>query len=256
MAQPTSSPSSSATSARERLIVALDTPDAATALSWAESLRGEAGLFKVGLELFVAEGPAVVRRLHEQGHGLFLDLKFHDIPNTCAGAIRSAARMGVRMMNVHASGGPAMLRAAAEAAREFGAQKPILLGVTVLTSLDAAALARIGVTGTPAERVQAWARMCQEEGLDGVVASAQEAALIRAACGPEFVIVTPGIRPAGSAVGDQKRIATPAGAMRDGAHYLVVGRAITAAGDPAGAARGVVEEMAGALAELRGSGSA
>lgn len=235
--------------ARERLIVALDTPDAATALQWAESLRGEAGLFKVGLELFVAEGPSVVRHLHEQGHGLFLDLKFHDIPNTCAGAVRSAARMGVRMMNVHASGGPAMLRAAAEAAREFVVERPILLGVTVLTSLDAAALAHIGVTGTPAERVQAWARMCQQEGLDGVVASAQEAALIRAACGPDFVIVTPGIRPAGSAVGDQKRVATPASAIADGAHYLVLGRAITAAADPAAAARAVVNEMATAMAE-------
>lgn len=247
---PSTPPSSDAVSvARERLIVALDTPEAATALRWADALQGEAGLFKVGLELFVAEGPAVVRRLHEQGHGLFLDLKFHDIPNTCAGAIRSAAQLGVRMMNVHASGGPAMLRAAAEAARAFGAQKPILLGVTVLTSLDAAALAHVGITGTPAERVQAWARMCQDEGLDGVVASAQEAALIRAACGPEFVIVTPGIRPAGSAVGDQKRVATPASAIADGAHYLVVGRAITAAAEPAAAARAVVAEMAAALAE-------
>ena len=244
---PSFSAADAVAAARERLIVALDTPDASTALQWATALRGEAGLFKVGLELFVAEGPDVVRRLHQQGLRLFLDLKFHDIPNTCAGAVRSAARQGVRMVNVHASGGPAMLRAAAGAAREFGDQAPILLGVTVLTSLDAEALAHIGISGSPSERVQAWARMCQQEGLDGVVASAREAALIRAACGPGFLIVTPGIRPAGSAVGDQKRIATPAAALGDGADYLVVGRAITEATNPAAAARDVVAEMAQAL---------
>lgn len=249
MAESISPSSPSLDAARERLIVALDTPDGATALRWAQGLQGIAGLFKVGLELFVAEGPAIVRHLQAQGHHLFLDLKFHDIPNTCAGAVRSAAHLGVRMMNVHAAGGPVMLRAAAGAAREFGADAPILLGVTVLTSLDAATLHRLGLTGTPAERVQTWARMCQDEGLDGVVASAQEAALIRAACGPDFVIVTPGIRPAGSAVGDQKRVATPAGAIGDGAHYLVVGRAITEAEDPVAAARAVLAEMAAALGE-------
>ncbi|MGA2673270.1 MAG: orotidine-5'-phosphate decarboxylase [Terracidiphilus sp.] len=235
--------------ARRRLIVALDVPDAASAAALVERLEGNCHWFKVGLELFVAAGPAVLEPLLRRGHSVFLDLKFHDIPNTVAGAVRSAAALGVRMMTVHAAGGPAML-SAARAALDGLADPPELLAVTVLTSMDAAQLSAIGLKGTPAAQVERLARMGLAAGMRGFVCSPQEVASLRALAGPQGVLVIPGIRPAGSAVGDQKRIATPAEALRLGASYLVAGRPITQAPNPAEAAEAILKEMAGALAHL------
>jgi orotidine-5'-phosphate decarboxylase len=232
--------------ARKRLIVALDVPDAASAAALAERLEDNCHWFKVGLELFVAAGPAVLEPLLRRGHSVFLDLKFHDIPNTVAGAVRSAAALGVRMMTVHAAGGPAML-SAARAARDGLADPPELLAVTVLTSMDAAQLSAIGLNRPPAGQVEALARMGLAAGMRGFVCSPQEVASLRALAGPQGVLVIPGIRPAGAAIGDQKRIATPAEALRLGASYLVVGRPITQAPDPAQAAEAILEEMAQAL---------
>jgi orotidine-5'-phosphate decarboxylase len=202
--------------------------------------------FKVGLELFVAAGPAVLKPLVARGHSVFLDLKFHDIPNTVAGAVRSAANLGVRMMTVHAAGGPAML-AAARAALDGVANPPELLAVTVLTSMDQAQLNAVGVDRSPAKQVELLARMGLDAGMRGFVCSPQEVARLRALTGPAGVLVIPGIRPAGSATGDQKRIATPGDALRQGASYLVVGRPITQAPDPAEAAEAILREMADAL---------
>ncbi|MEX2271621.1 MAG: orotidine-5'-phosphate decarboxylase [Vicinamibacterales bacterium] len=224
---------------RDRMLVALDFPDAAAALETAERLRGHVGGFKVGKQLFTAKGPALVRSLASRGDRVFLDLKFHDIPNTVAGAVQSAAHLGVWMLNVHASGGRAMMAAAREAAdraAEEGAPRPLVIGVTVLTSMDAAALHETGVDADPADHVVRLARLARESGLDGVVCSPQEIGLVRAACGSDFLIVTPGIRGADDAKGDQVRTATAAGAMQAGADYLVIGRPITAASDPAMAA--------------------
>jgi orotidine-5'-phosphate decarboxylase len=215
----------------KRVIVPLDFPDAAAALALAARLDPRLCRVKVGKELFVAAGPAVVDALQERGFEVFLDLKFHDIPNTVAGACRSAARLGVWMMNVHASGGEAMLRAAREAVAAV-TKPPLLIGVTILTSLDDAALARIGFSGTAREHVEGLARLSRECGLDGVVCSAQEAPLVRAATGTGFVLVTPGIRLDGDAKGDQARTATPREAIALGADYLVIGRPITRAPDP------------------------
>jgi orotidine-5'-phosphate decarboxylase len=200
------------------------------------------------LELFVAAGPAVLEPLVERGHSIFLDLKFHDIPNTVAGAVRSAAGLGVRMINVHASGGPAML-AAAKTALEGVPDPPQLLAVTVLTSMDQAQVNAAGVDRTPGEQVELLARMCLEAGIRGFVCSPQEVARLRAITGPEGVLVIPGIRPAGGDIGDQRRIATPAEALRQGASYLVVGRPITQAADPQAAAERILEEMAAALTD-------
>jgi orotidine-5'-phosphate decarboxylase len=200
----------------------------------------------VRLELFVAAGPAVLKPLVARGHSVFLDLKFHDIPNTVAGAVRSAANLGVRMMTVHAAGGPAML-AAARAALDGVANPPELLAVTVLTSMDQAQVNAVGVERSPAKQVERLARMGLEAGMRGFVCSPQEVASLRALTGPEGVLVIPGIRPAGSATGDQKRIATPGDALRQGASYLVVGRPITQAPDPAEAAEAILREMAEAL---------
>ncbi len=231
--------------ARDRLIVALDVSSATEAVRMAENLRGHAGLFKVGLQLFTAEGPAVVRHLAALGEKAFLDLKYHDIPNTVRGAAREAARMGVSMLNVHASGGRKMMEAALEGAREGSSDggRPLLLAVTVLTSLGNDELAEIGVNLSAEAAVVRLAGLAQRAGLDGVVASAQEIAAIRRACGPDFVVVTPGIRPATAAADDQTRIATPEQAIRAGADYLVVGRPVTAAGDPAAAADAIVREI-------------
>lgn len=214
------------------------------ALAMARRLRGSAGLVKIGSQLFTAEGPRAVERLAALGLGLFLDLKFHDIPNTVAGSVAAAAGLpGVQMMTLHTSGGLAMMQAA-RAAVSGKKRRPALLGVTILTSLDTAALRRIGYVGPASSRVLALARLAKEAGLDGVVASAHEAQAIRKACGPRFLIVVPGIRPASASVGDQARVATPADAIRSGANYLVVGRPITGAADPAASAQAIAREIA------------
>jgi len=248
---PTLSPAGATTvdrlgEARKRLIVALDVPDAASAAALVDRLEDTCRWFKVGLELFVAAGPAVMAPLLKRGHSVFLDLKFNDIPNTVAGAVRSAAALGARMLTVHASGGPAML-AAAQTALEGLADPPQLLAVTVLTSMDAAQVDAVGLKRSPAEQVELLARMGLEAGIRGFVCSSQEVASLRAITGPGGVLVIPGIRPAGATVGDQKRIATPAQALHRGASYLVVGRPITQAPDPAEAAEAILREMAEAL---------
>lgn len=232
--------------ARERLIVALDVPDAASATALVERLEDTCQWFKVGLELFVAAGPAVLEPLLHRGHSVFLDLKFHDIPNTVAGAVRSAASLGARMLTVHAGGGPAMLSAACDAVAGL-ADPPTLLAVTVLTSMDQTQLAGVGCERQPAAQVELLTRMGLAAGLRGFVCSPQEVAALRALTGAESVLVTPGIRPAGAAVGDQKRIATPAEALRQGASRLVVGRPITQAANPAEAAGAILREMVAAL---------
>jgi len=232
--------------ARRRLIVALDVPGAASAAGLVEQLENTCTWFKVGLELFIAAGPAVLEPLVARGHSVFLDLKLHDIPNTVAAAVRSAAKLGVRMMTLHGAGGPAML-AAARAALEGVDNPPELLAVTVLTSMDQAQVSAVGLDRSPAEQVALLARMGMDAGIRGFVCSPQEVSALRLLTGPEGVLVIPGIRPAGAAVGDQKRIATPAEALRLGASYLVVGRPITQAHDPAEAAESILREMAEAL---------
>ena len=232
--------------ARQRLIVALDVPDAPSADRLLSRLGGACTWFKVGLELFVSAGPAVIDPILARGYSVFLDLKLHDIPNTVAGAVRSAARLGGRMITVHASGGPAML-AAARAALADVAHPPELLAVTMLTSMDESQMAAVGLTRSPLEQVEALTRMALEAGMRGFVCSPQEVAVVRALAGPEATLVVPGIRPAGSDAGDQKRIAAPAETLRLGASYLVVGRPITQAADPAAAATAILHEMATAL---------
>jgi orotidine-5'-phosphate decarboxylase len=215
----------------KRIIVALDVPEADAALALAARLDPKLCRVKVGKELFVAAGPAVVARLQERGFEVFLDLKFHDIPNTVAGACRSAARLGVWMMNIHASGGAAMMRAAREAVAGAG-RPPLVIGVTILTSLGDADLGPIGFAGTARENAVRLARLARESGLDGVVCSAQEAPAMREAAGNAFVLVTPGIRLASDAKGDQSRTVTPPQAARLGADFLVIGRPITQSKDP------------------------
>jgi len=210
----------------------------------ARRLSGAAGLFKVGLQLFTAEGPRAVEKLAGLGFDIFLDLKFHDIPNTVAGAVAAAAELPrVRMVNVHTLGGIAMMRAAREAI-SGRKKRPALLGVTILTSMDAGALRQVGVVGPPGSRAVALARRAKQAGLDGVVASAREARAIRKACGPKFLIVVPGVRPVSAALNDQSRVATPTEAIRAGANYLVVGRPIAGARDPRAAALAVAREIA------------
>jgi orotidine-5'-phosphate decarboxylase len=233
-------------SARRRLIVALDVPDASSADRLIHRLEGTCSWFKVGLELFVAAGPAVLDPILASGYSVFLDLKFHDIPNTVAGAVQSAARLGARMLTIHASGGPAML-AAARSALDGTANPPELLAVTMLTSMDAAQTTAIGLDRSPSGQVEFLARMGIQAGISGFVCSPQEVAAVRAIAGPGAKLVVPGIRPAGSDTGDQKRIATPADTLRMGASYLVVGRPITQAADPAAAATAILNEMATAL---------
>jgi orotidine-5'-phosphate decarboxylase len=232
--------------ARQRLIVALDVPDARAASLLVNRLDDTCSWFKVGLELFVAGGPAVLEPILRQGYSVFLDLKLHDIPNTVAGAVRSAAGLGARMLTVHAGGGPAMLAAAQEAVSAF-ANGPQLLAVTVLTSMDETQLNAVGVARSPAAQVESLARIGMGCGIRGFVCSPQEVGTLRSLTGPEGTLVIPGIRPAGGAVGDQKRIATPADALRSGASYLVVGRPITHAPDPAEAAEAILAEMAAVL---------
>jgi orotidine-5'-phosphate decarboxylase len=219
-----------------RIIVALDFSDAASALNLAARLDPETCAVKVGKELFTSAGPDLVRELVRRGFRVFLDLKFHDIPNTVAQACAAATRLGVWMMNVHAAGGDAMLTAARDAvantAAAEGRARPLLIAVTLLTSIGTDDLAAIGVPGTADAQVLRLARLAQASGLDGVVCSAREAAMLRAACGAKFKLVTPGIRPAGTTAHDQARVMTPEAAVSAGADYLVIGRAITAAGDP------------------------
>lgn len=232
---------------RDKLIVALDLPDAESALEMARSLQGQAGWVKVGMTLFYAEGPAIVRELRSLGFKVFVDLKLHDIPHQVQGACRTLTRAGANMITVHAAGGRAMLEAAMEAtaaaAEKFKAPKPLVVAVTVLTSLDAAALSETGVSVTPAEQVEALAQLASDAGCDGVVCSPQEAAAVRAALGPDAIIVTPGVRMAGDDAGDQARTAAPAEALAAGATHLVVGRPITGAAEPAQAAKAMVKEM-------------
>ncbi len=233
-----------------QILVALDVSTARDALALADTLRGTVGGYKVGSQLFTSEGPSVVRALVERGDRVFLDLKFHDIPNTVAGAVAAATDLGVWMVNVHTAGGPAMLAAAKQAAQEAagrrGGTPPLVIAVTVLTSMDEATLREVGVNHTPIEQVERLARMTQAAGLDGVVASPQEVAAIRRACGPSFVVVTPGIRggTATSGPDDQRRTATPAGAIAAGSSFLVIGRPITGSADPRSAAQRMAEEIA------------
>lgn len=232
-----------------RLLVALDVDSAERALALARSLRDVAGGFKVGSRLFTLEGPSLVRQLADSGVKVFLDLKFHDIPNTVAQAVESAVLSGAWMVDVHASGGTAMMQAAAQAARATAARsgrlRPLVIGITVLTSMDEATLREGGVERPLLDQVVALARMASAAGLDGVVASPQETAAIRAACGSDFAIVTPGIRgaSAGTDKNDQSRTMGPADAIRAGATFIVVGRPIIAAQDPRRAAERVVEEI-------------
>ncbi|HZP06557.1 MAG TPA: orotidine-5'-phosphate decarboxylase [Terracidiphilus sp.] len=233
--------------ARKRLIVALDVPDASAAVELVNRLESTCQWFKVGMELFTAAGPQAIEPLVARGHSVFLDLKFCDIPNTVAGAVRSAATLGVRLMTVHASGGPAMLEAAQNALSSFK-NPPQLLAVTVLTSMDQTQIHAVGLERSPAEQVELLARIGLAAGIHGFVCSPQEVAALRALTGPDGVLVIPGIRPGGAhtnnSAGDQKRLATPADALRSGASYLVVGRPITQAADPAAAAEAILQEMA------------
>ena len=229
------------------LLVALDVDSGEKALALARDLRGAAGGFKIGSRLFTLEGPSLVRRLADDGLRVFLDLKFHDIPNTVAQAVDAAVQTGAWMINVHASGGAAMLQAAVrageEAAARHGRPAPLLIAVTVLTSMDEGTLHEVGVRRPLDDHVVALAQMARAAGLGGVVASAREAAGIRQACGDDFVIVTPGIRGAGAPRDDQARTLGPAEAIRAGATYIVVGRPIIAAPQPRAAADAIVEEM-------------
>jgi len=225
-----------------RIIVALDFPDAASALTLVERLDPALCRLKVGKELFTAAGPELVRALAARGFDVFLDLKFHDIPNTVAAACRAAAGLGVWMMNVHASGGRRMMTAAQEALAELP-KPPLLIAVTVLTSMGAEDLAEVGVADAPADQVLRLARLTQACQLDGVVCSAQEAAMLRVGLGADFRLVTPGIRPAGAEAGDQRRVMTPTAALRAGATDLVIGRPITAAADPLAALKQIQSEI-------------
>lgn len=233
----------SAPNPRVPIIVALDYANASDALATARALAGSGCAVKVGKELFTAEGPAIVGRLIELGLPVFLDLKFHDIPNTVAGACRAAAALGAWMINVHASGGREMLEAAREAVAA-SARPPLLIAVTVLTSLDRPRLAEVGLDVEPQAQVARLARLTQAAGLDGVVCSPQEIAVVKA-LGAGFLAVTPGVRPPGSAQDDQQRIATPAAAVAAGADWLVIGRPVTRASDPAAAVADIAASLEG-----------
>lgn len=226
---------------KDRLAVALDFPSAKPALELVDRLADTCRWFKVGMELYYVAGNAFVETLRDRGFEVFLDLKLHDIPNTVAGAVRSATQAGASLLTVHAGGGPAMMAAAAEAAAAPGS--PRLLAVTVLTSMDAHELAAVGVTSSPAEQVLRLARLAQQAGINGMVCSAEEVGMLRTELGKEALLVVPGIRPGGSDIGDQKRIATPALAIERGASMLVVGRPVTRAADPAQAALSILKEI-------------
>ncbi len=225
------------------MFVALDMVDPAAAEAMAAQVRPHVAGVKLGLEFFAANGPAGVRRVAGAGLPLFLDLKLHDIPNTVAGAVRAVVPLEPSLLTVHAGGGPAMLRAARNAAADAGTLRPKIVAVTVLTSLDDADLGAVGQTGPATDQVRRLAALAQESGLDGVVCAPQEVAILRGDCGPDFLLVVPGIRPGGSAAADQKRVMTPTEAIAAGADILVVGRPITAAADPAAAARDIAGEI-------------
>jgi len=228
------------------LIVALDVPDREAALAAVDRLRGRAGCFKIGLEIFTREGPRLVEEIRGRGEDIFLDLKLHDIPNTVRGAVRSACRLGIRMLTVHASGGGAMLAAACEEARQ-SASRPLVLAVTALTSLSQDDVRKLGVAGPVEEWVETLAATAREAGIRGLVASAKELPLLRKKFGDDMRLVIPGIRPAGSATQDQSRVATPGDAIRAGADFIVVGRPILQAPDPAAAADAIVAEIRQAM---------
>ena len=229
----------------DRILVALDTTDAAQALALAEGVKGAVGGVKLGKEFFTSNGPDGVRKVSAAGLPVFLDLKFHDIPNTVAGAVRAAAPLAPFMLNVHASGGRAMMEAAVKAADEAaqGGPRPIMLAVTVLTSLSEEDLIEISINNETKAQVAKLAKLAQESGMDGVVCSAHEIKVIRSVCGPDFKLVVPGIRPEWSAKGDQKRIVTPRDAVSLGADYLVIGRPITQSDDPIQAAKRIADEL-------------
>jgi orotidine-5'-phosphate decarboxylase len=227
---------------RDRLIVALDVADAAAARTMVDRLAGHVGMFKIGSQIFTAAGPDFVREVIARGEKVFLDLKFHDIPNTVAGAVSAAGQLGVALVDVHALGGKEMLEAAVGALPAMGIR---LLAITILTSHDEPSLGSIGVSGSVADGVRRLALLAKGAGADGVVASPQEVAVVREACGKDFLIVTPGIRAAGATRGDQARTATPAAAVAAGADYIVVGRPILEAHDPAAAADAIVRELTG-----------
>lgn len=241
----------------DQLLVALDVDTADEARRLADTLRGVVGGFKIGSRLFTSHGPVVVEELVGRGDRVFLDLKFHDIPHTVAGAVAAATRLGVWMLNVHASGGLDMMRAARQAADEEAARMtmspPLLIAVTVLTSLDAGMLADIGVTDPIEDHVGRLAGLAQAAALDGVVASPREIALVRAQCGERFAIVTPGIRRSADAKGDQTRIDSPSSAIEAGASYLVVGRPIVTAADPRAAAESIAAECRASVDRLSAS---
>lgn len=220
----------------DRLVIAVDVSSRDEILRLVDSLRGTVGVFKIGLQAFIANGPSIVREIVGSGERVFLDLKIHDIPNTAKHAVAEAASLGASIATVHAAGGEAMLRACAH-------DSLLVLAVTVLTSLDQGELDRIGLPGTPMENAVRFAKLAQTSGLRGVVASPHEIAPIREACGRHFTILTPGIRPAGSDAGDQRRTMTPREAIAAGADYIVVGRPITGAADARSAAQAIVEEM-------------
>jgi len=228
--------------ARERLIVALDVSSAAAAQKIVAAVGDSARYYKVGLQLYTAEGPQIVRDLVNSGRQVFLDLKLHDIPNTVGAAVKEAAKLGVSMLTVHACGGTNMLRAAVEAGRNANIS-PLILGVTVLTSLDDRDLEHAGVRGSVVDQVSRLAALAIASGCHGVVASAQEASALRNELGDDFLIVTPGVRPSGSGHGDQARVVTPAEAIASGASYIVVGRPITEASDPAAEAREILAQI-------------
>jgi orotidine-5'-phosphate decarboxylase len=237
------------------LLIALDVDTTAQADQLASVLEGAVGGLKIGSQLFTSEGPSIVRALGARGHRVFLDLKFHDIPNTVAGAVRAATRLGVWMLTIHTSGGAAMMRAAVDAAdaeaRAAGVARPLIVGVTVLTSLDQAAIGEVGVERDLARQVEALAQLAKRSGIDGIVCSPQEAAQLRASCGPDFLLVTPGIRPAadsGTRTDDQARTLSAAEAIAAGANYLVVGRPVVKAADPRAAALA----LAGEIREVEG----
>lgn len=227
-----------------RIIVALDYDNEAEALKLVERLDPSRCRLKVGKEMFTRSGPGLVEKLAAAGYDVFLDLKFHDIPNTVAGACRSAADLGVWMVNVHTLGGARMMEAAREAVDKSAAQ-PLLIGVTILTSMGQEDIAQVGLSGTPADNVQRLAKLAEGAGLDGVVCSPKEVEMLRASIASDFNLVTPGIRPAWAEKGDQTRITTPSDAVRLGSNYLVIGRPVTAAPDPMEALRKIEEELQG-----------
>ncbi|WP_305403503.1 orotidine-5'-phosphate decarboxylase [Photobacterium leiognathi] len=216
-----------------KVIVALDYDNQNEALAFVDRIEPGSCRLKVGKEMFTYFGPDFVRQLHDRGHSVFLDLKFHDIPNTCSKAVKAAADLGVWMVNVHASGGERMMTASREILEPYGKDRPLLIGVTVLTSMEASDLAGIGIKQEPQQQVLNLASLAKNSGLDGVVCSAQEASILKGNLGQNFKLVTPGIRPVGSEAGDQRRVMTPIEAIAAGSDYLVIGRPITQAADPA-----------------------